>query len=173
MPLCLPCQVSSLYVPEKCDYLSHNFCLRPPAITKFKTTERVVGAGGEVTSSIKTAKTTWQHNLNHHIIQIKTLFWLVIRRCTRCIHTDSVFLCSSWERELIGWRHETHRWCKIQRTLGLQTKQWRMSFYDFWRVISTQKKLRRSWFMVICLSLDLYFTFLRKTVGKKNMKISS
>ena len=76
------------------------------------------------------------------------------------------------ERELIGWRHKTHRWSKIQRTLGLRKKQWRTCFYDFWRVISRQKKLRRKRFMVISLSLDLYFTFLGKTVGKKNMKIS-
>jgi len=32
----LPCQVSRLCVPERCDYLSHNFLLRSPAITKFE-----------------------------------------------------------------------------------------------------------------------------------------
>ena len=67
---------------------------------------------------------------------------------------------------LIGWRHKTNRWCKIQRTLGLRTKQWRTSFWDFWRVMSRQKKLSRTRFMVISLSVHLYFTFLRKTVGK-------
>ena len=71
---------------------------------------------------------------------------------------------------LIGWRHKTHRWCKIQRTLGLRTKQWRTSFCDFWRVISRQKKLSRTRFMVISLRLHLYFAFLRKTVGKKIWK---
>ena len=81
-----------------------------------------------------------------------------------------MYFCSFCERELIGWRHKTHRWCKIQRTLGLRTKQWRTSFYGFWRVISRQKKLRWTRFIVIYLSLDLYFTFLRKTVGKKIWK---
>ena len=70
---------------------------------------------------------------------------------------------------LIGWRHKTNRWCKIQRTLGLRTKQWRTSC-DFCRVISRQKKLSRTRFMVIYLSLHLYFTFLRKTVRKKIWK---
>ena len=70
---------------------------------------------------------------------------------------------------LIGWRHKTKRCCKIQRSLGLRTKQWRTSFCDFWRVISRQKKLSRTRFMVISLSLHLYFAFLRKTVGKKNV----
>ena len=74
---------------------------------------------------------------------------------------------------LIGWRHKTNRCCKIQRTLGLRTKQWRTSFCNFWRVISRQKKLSRTRFMVISLSSHLYFTFLRKTVGKKKFRRSS
>ena len=49
-------------------------------------------------------------------------------------------------------------------------KQWRTSFCDFWRVISRQKKFSRTWFMVISLSFHLYFTVLRKTVGKKKWK---
>jgi len=71
---------------------------------------------------------------------------------------------------LIGWRHKTNRCCEIRRTLGLRTKQWRTSFCDFRRVISRQIKLSRTRFMVISLSLHLYFTFLRKTVGKKIWK---
>ena len=80
------------------------------------------------------------------------------------------YFWSSCER---GWLDDVTkqtRWCKIQRTLGLGTKQWRTSFCDFWRVISRQKILSRTRFMVISLGLHLYFTFLTKTVGKKKWK---
>ena len=92
------------------------------------------------------------------------MFGPVIRKYTWWIHTDSVYFCGSCERELIGWRHKTHRWCKIEWTLSLRKKQSRTIF---WGVISRQKKkLRRPRFMVISPSLDLYCTFLRKAVGK-------
>ena len=106
-------------------------------------------------------------------IKIKTLFRLIIRRYTSWIHTDYEYFWSSCERGLTGWRHRKHRCCKIQRAPSLRTKQWRTSFYDFWRVISREKKLRRTRFMVISLRLDLYLTFLRKKVWKNKWKISS